>query len=90
MTIGDLPPNPLDFLGTLLEDVYLPLLTNPKNLDSWPEVVANDVIRHFHRINGAVHVISGKTKVRWSLSPIAHVSEYSRGSPECSSNALKP
>ena len=63
LAMGDLPPNPLDFLGALLEEVYLPLLSNPKNLDSWPEVVANDVVRHFHRINGAVFVISGRTKV---------------------------
>lgn len=61
--MGDLPASPLDFLSNILEEVYLPLLSNPKNLESWPEVVANDVIRHFHRVNGAVYVISGKAKV---------------------------
>jgi dynein heavy chain len=63
LTMGDLSANPLEFLSTLLEEVYLPLLTNPKNLESWPEVVANDVLRHFHQLNGAVYVISGKSKV---------------------------
>lgn len=63
LTMGDLTPNPLEFLSTLLEEVYLPLLTNPKNLESWPEVVASDVLRHFHQLNGAVYVISGKSKV---------------------------
>ncbi len=60
---GDLGANPLEFLSTVLEEVYLPLLTNTKNLESWPEVVANDVLRHFHQLHGAVYVISGKSKV---------------------------
>jgi dynein heavy chain, axonemal len=66
LTTGDLSSNPLDFLSSLLEEVYLPLLSNPKNLESWPEVVANDVLRHFHQLNGAVYVISGKSKVNIS------------------------
>ncbi len=65
---GDLGANPLEFLSTVLEEVYLPLLTNTKNLESWPEVVANDVLRHFHQLHGAVYVISGKSKVRILLA----------------------
>ncbi|KAJ3292200.1 hypothetical protein HDU79_001606 [Rhizoclosmatium sp. JEL0117] len=71
LTIGDLSANPLEFLSTLLEEVYLPLLTNPKNLEAWPEVVANDVLRHFHQLNGAVYVISGKSKGKTML-PLPH------------------
>ena len=71
LVMGDLSANPLDFLSTVLEEVYLPLLTNPKNLETWPEVVANDVLRHFHQINGAVCVISGKSKGKTML-PLPH------------------
>ncbi|KAI9353687.1 dynein heavy chain and region D6 of dynein motor-domain-containing protein [Obelidium mucronatum] len=71
LTIGDLSANPLEFLSTLLEEVYLPLLSNPKNLEAWPEVVANDVLRHFHQLNGAVFVISGKSKGKTML-PLPH------------------
>ncbi|KAJ3096963.1 hypothetical protein HDU97_005410 [Phlyctochytrium planicorne] len=71
LTMGDILANPLEFLSTLLEEVYLPLLTNPKNLESWPEVVANDVLRHFHQLNGAVYVISGKSKGKTML-PLPH------------------
>jgi len=67
VTIGDLAANPLEYLNTILEEVYLPLLTNSKNMDSWPEVVATDVLRHFYKVNGAVYVISGKTKVSFNL-----------------------
>ncbi|KAJ3158178.1 hypothetical protein HDU86_003133 [Geranomyces michiganensis] len=71
LTLGDLSANPLEFLSNLLEEVYLPLLTNPKNLESWPEVVASDVLRHFHQLNGAVYVISGKAKGKTML-PLPH------------------
>ncbi|KAJ3051836.1 hypothetical protein HK097_007152 [Rhizophlyctis rosea] len=71
LVLGDLSSNPLEFLSTLLEEVYLPLLTNPRNLESWPEVVANDVLRHFHSLNGAVYVISGKSKGKTML-PLPH------------------
>ena len=67
LIMGDLSPNPLEFLSTVLEEVYLPLVTNPSNLESWPEVVAQDVLRHFHQLNGAVYVISGKAKVCLAL-----------------------
>jgi dynein heavy chain len=71
LILGDLSANPLEFLSTVLEEVYLPLLTNPKNLESWPEVVANDVLRHFHQLNGSVFVISGKAKGKTML-PLPH------------------
>ncbi|TPX33478.1 hypothetical protein SmJEL517_g03633 [Synchytrium microbalum] len=71
LTMGDLAADPLTFLSTLLEEVYLPLLTNPRNLEAWPEVVANDVLRHFHQLNGAVYVISGKSKGK-TLLPLPH------------------
>lgn len=71
LTMGDLSSNPLEFLSVLLDEVYLPLLTNTKNLESWPEVVANDVLRHFHNLNSAVFVISGKSKGKTML-PLPH------------------
>ncbi|KAJ3220317.1 hypothetical protein HK099_004389 [Clydaea vesicula] len=71
LTMGDLSSNPLEFLSVLLDEVYLPLLTNSKNLENWPEVVANDVLRHFHNLNGAVYVISGKSKGKTML-PLPH------------------
>jgi dynein heavy chain len=71
VTIGDLASNPLDYLNCILEEVYLPLLTNSRNMDAWPEVVAMDVLRHFYKVNGAVYVISGKTKGK-TLLPLPH------------------
>lgn len=67
LTLGELAPQPLEFFSLILNEVYLPLLSNPKNVEKWPEVVASDVTRHFHKLNGAVHVISGLTKVTLAL-----------------------
>ena len=60
---GELPPSPLEYLGLLLEEVYSPMLGNPKNLEDWPQVVANDLATHFHTLQNAVYVISGQAKV---------------------------
>lgn len=73
LMLGDMSPNPLEFLSTILEEVYLPILTNQRNLEAWPDVVAGDVLRHFHQLNGAVYVISGKSKGRTML-PLPHES----------------
>ncbi|KAI8900476.1 dynein heavy chain and region D6 of dynein motor-domain-containing protein [Globomyces pollinis-pini] len=79
LILGDLSANPLEFLSTILEEVYLPILTNQKNLESWPEVVASDVLRHFHQLNGAVYVISGKSKGKTML-PLPHGARISADS----------
>ncbi|RKO98183.1 hypothetical protein CXG81DRAFT_17063 [Caulochytrium protostelioides] len=64
---GGLSGNPLDFLSELLEDVYIPVLANQKNFESWPKVLANDVVTRFHQMNGAVTVIAGQSKGKTML-----------------------
>jgi dynein heavy chain len=63
---GDLASNPLDFLSIILEDVYVPILRNKGNLEGWPEVVANDVLRLLRKCQGNVFVTNGLIKVRIS------------------------
>ncbi|KAJ3128700.1 hypothetical protein HK098_003691 [Nowakowskiella sp. JEL0407] len=78
LVMGDLSANPLEYLSTLLDEVYLPLLTNLKNMDCWPEVVASDVLRLFHSLNGSVFVISGKSKGK-TLLPLPHGAKLLEG-----------
>eukprot|EP01135_Chromosphaera_perkinsii_P002940 Nk52_evm51s230 gene=Nk52_evmTU51s230 len=59
---GEFGPNPLEHLVTLIDSVFLPLVTNEKNHTGWPIVVVNDVLRHFFKIKTVVQVISGKVK----------------------------
>ena len=63
LIVSDLSGSALDHLSVVLEEVFLPMLSNQKNVDSWPEVVSNDVLRHFHKLNGSVYMISGQSKV---------------------------
>ncbi|KAJ3364693.1 hypothetical protein GGF32_001332 [Allomyces javanicus] len=78
--IGDLAPNPLDFLSTILEDVYLPILSNKHNVDGWPEVVANDVLRLLRKCQGNVFVTNGLIKGKTML-PLPQAGEPEAASP---------
>ena len=42
--------------------VLTPLLCNENNQKSWPDVVAEDVVRHVHSINNRVYVVSGQIR----------------------------
>jgi dynein heavy chain, axonemal len=42
--------------------VLTPLLCNENNQKSWPDVVAEDVVRQVHTINNRVFVISGQIR----------------------------
>lgn len=64
---GDLPVNPLEYLSGMLEEVYVPLLTNPKNMENVPSVVATEVVKQLQTFSGAVHIITGKSKAKTVL-----------------------
>ena len=63
LIIGDLSGGQLDHLTILLEDVYSSLICNERNLDSWSHVVADDIVRHYFKLNGNTFTLSGKSKV---------------------------
>ncbi|RKP21352.1 hypothetical protein ROZALSC1DRAFT_27237, partial [Rozella allomycis CSF55] len=66
---GEVPAAPLEFLATMLDEIYGPMLVNPKNLETWPQVVAHDMNNHFHQLQSNVYVIAGQTKGK-TLLPI--------------------
>ena len=45
----------------------LPLLSNTRNHDNWPNVVSQDVLRHVHQLKNNVFVIAGQVKGRTLL-----------------------
>ena len=73
LTVGDIPPSPLEYLGMVLDEVYASLLSNPKNMASWPEVVATDVLRHFNKLKGAVYVVTGHSQVSYYCFILNHL-----------------
>lgn len=60
LQFGDIPPNPLDTLSLLLEEVVSPILSNPKNRENWPNCVADDVLRQVKNFRETVLEVRGK------------------------------
>ncbi|XP_042858403.1 dynein beta chain, ciliary-like [Penaeus japonicus] len=59
---GDISPQPLDQLSTLIEEVFIPLLENPGNRDGWPDMVKEDVSRQLYSLRGTVYRMWGQLR----------------------------
>ncbi|KAM9371423.1 dynein axonemal heavy chain 9-like [Phaethornis superciliosus] len=59
---GDLPADVLGHFATLVEEVIVPILTNKKNHQGWPQVVSKDIIHHVHNLKNTVFRVVGQVK----------------------------
>ncbi|XP_075225794.1 dynein beta chain, ciliary-like [Lycorma delicatula] len=57
---GDIAPKPVDELAVLVEEVFLPLLSNPGNHKYWPSVVVTDVKNHVNNLRSIVYKVRGE------------------------------
>ncbi|XP_076235061.1 dynein beta chain, ciliary [Calliopsis andreniformis] len=57
---GDMAPNPVEELAILVEDAYVPILSNPKNHVGWPEVVRKDVKKQVYNLRSLIWQVKGK------------------------------
>ncbi|XP_034948410.1 dynein beta chain, ciliary-like [Chelonus insularis] len=57
---GDMSSNSIEELATLIEEAYLPLLTNPQNQQNWPEVIAEDVEKYIHELRSSICQLKGR------------------------------
>ncbi|CAH1795230.1 unnamed protein product [Owenia fusiformis] len=62
MMYGDLAYSPMDQLAALTDEVLVPLLSNERNHEQWPNVVSADVLRHVHNLKSSVYVVAGQVK----------------------------
>ncbi|XP_076032506.1 dynein beta chain, ciliary-like [Oratosquilla oratoria] len=62
LIFGDIAPQPLDQLSTLIEEVLIPLLENPMNRDGWPEDVSDDVSQQLYSLRGTVYRTWGQLR----------------------------
>ena len=46
----------------IIQQILVPLLSNPHNHEQWPAVVSQDVLRHVHQLKSNVYVIAGQVK----------------------------
>ncbi|XP_011494831.1 PREDICTED: dynein beta chain, ciliary-like [Ceratosolen solmsi marchali] len=60
LLIGEMMPNSFDELATIVQDVFIPILTNPENRHEWPAVIAEDVKRHIYELRNLICEIKSK------------------------------
>ncbi|KAJ8736094.1 hypothetical protein PYW08_006750 [Mythimna loreyi] len=57
---GDLAPRLIDELAALVDEVFVPLLSNPLNHEGWPLVVSQDILKQIHNLKSTVYEVKGK------------------------------
>lgn len=60
LIIGDLATRSIDQLSGLVDEIYVPLLSNEDNHVGWPEMVAQDVQKHVHNLKSTVYQVKGQ------------------------------
>ncbi|XP_074463654.1 dynein axonemal heavy chain 9 isoform X3 [Larus michahellis] len=71
---GDLPADALRHFAALVEEVIVPILTNQKNHQGWPQVVSQDLMRHVHSLKSTVFTVVGQVQGK-TLLPLPAGSE---------------
>lgn len=49
---------PIQDISVLLDDVYYPILKNPKNQENWPDIIKKDVDSHVQGLRNAIAEVS--------------------------------
>lgn len=57
---GDLAPRLIDELASLVDEVFVPLLSNPLNHEGWPLVVSQDILKQIHNLKSTVYEVGLK------------------------------
>uniref|UniRef100_A0A4W3K7X4 Dynein axonemal heavy chain 17 n=1 Tax=Callorhinchus milii TaxID=7868 RepID=A0A4W3K7X4_CALMI len=65
---GDIGSSPVEQLVTVIEEVVCQLFTNNDNMNKWPQVVAEDVMKHVQQIKNEVFVVGGQIKGKTLLA----------------------
>ncbi|XP_064323504.1 dynein axonemal heavy chain 9 [Phalacrocorax carbo] len=71
---GDLPADALRHFAALVEEVIVPILTNQRNHEGWPQVVSQDIMRHVHSLKSTVFMVVGQVNGK-TLLPLPAGSE---------------
>lgn len=62
LLFGDLSQFPIDQIAGVIDNVFVPVLLNPKNTEKWPSVVIQDLRRHVSNLKNNIYVVSGQVK----------------------------
>ncbi|KAM4843232.1 dynein axonemal heavy chain 17 [Thomomys bottae] len=70
---GDLSPAPVDQLIAVVEEVLYALLNQKENMEGWPQVVSEDIVKQVHKLKNEMFVMSGKIKGKTLLPTPEHL-----------------
>ncbi|XP_008590720.1 PREDICTED: dynein heavy chain 17, axonemal-like [Galeopterus variegatus] len=70
---GDISPTPVDQLIAVVEEVLYSLLNQSENMDGWPRVVSEDIVKQVHRLKNEMFVMGGKIKGKTLLPVPEHL-----------------
>lgn len=72
--VGDLATRSIDQLSSLVDEVFVPLLSNEDNHNGWPEMVAQDVLKHVHNLKSTVYQVKGQVNGQTILAmPVSDI-----------------
>lgn len=57
LIVGDLATRCIDQLSSLVDEVFVPLLSNEDNHTGWPEMVSQDVQKQTHNLKSTVYQV---------------------------------
>ncbi|XP_071447818.1 dynein beta chain, ciliary [Hetaerina americana] len=60
VAFGDMAARPIEELASLVDEVLVPLLSNPGNHKDWPSVVGRDIKKHVHSLKSTVYQVKGQ------------------------------
>ncbi|KAF7461423.1 hypothetical protein GHT09_014997 [Marmota monax] len=66
---GDISPLPVDQLIVVVEEVLYSLLNQSENMEGWPRVVSEDIVKQVHKLKNEMFVMGGKIKGK-TLLPV--------------------
>ena len=60
LLIGDINADSMEHMCSVAQEIYMPLLSNPRNQFSWSELVAKDVLEHMHSFLADTQISIGR------------------------------
>ncbi|XP_043925655.1 dynein axonemal heavy chain 17-like [Protopterus annectens] len=79
---GDLSYSPVEQLIAVVDEVVCPLFNVPDNVAGWPKVVAEDIVKHGHKLKNDLYMFEGKIKGKTLLPLPEHLESLSKLSGE--------
>jgi dynein heavy chain len=67
LVCGELGPEPLEHLEKVIEEVYMPVLSNTANQHGWGEVASKEIVEKLHSFLAQVSITLGQTRGKTCL-----------------------